>query len=146
MDGRIRLLARRGGVVALALVAASTLWMTTALAQMAASIGTRDDPQFGTVLTDPAGMTLYTFDRDANGTSNCSGNCAATWPPATVEGDVVAPDGLPGTLDSVARADGSQQLRYNNSPLYRYASDTQPGDSKGDGVGGVWHVAIATAG
>jgi predicted lipoprotein with Yx(FWY)xxD motif len=37
----------------------------------------------GDVLTNPAGMTLYTFDKDAagSGKSVCNGDCAMKWPP-----------------------------------------------------------------
>ncbi len=31
----------------------------------------------GQILTDAKGMSLYTFDKDANGVSNCTGGCAA---------------------------------------------------------------------
>ena len=35
------------------------------------------------VLTNSAGMTLYTFDKDAAGVgkSTCNGPCATNWPP-----------------------------------------------------------------
>ena len=35
------------------------------------------------VLTDPQGLTLYTFDRDTanSGKSACNGPCATNWPP-----------------------------------------------------------------
>jgi predicted lipoprotein with Yx(FWY)xxD motif len=35
----------------------------------------------GNVLADPKGMTLYTFDKDTSGKSNCNGECAEYWPP-----------------------------------------------------------------
>jgi predicted lipoprotein with Yx(FWY)xxD motif len=35
----------------------------------------------GEVLTTPEGMTLYTFDKDKKGVSNCKGDCAKMWPP-----------------------------------------------------------------
>src|SRR4030095_1030348 len=37
----------------------------------------------GTVMTDPQGMTVYTFDKDGTGASNCYGECAKLWPPVT---------------------------------------------------------------
>ncbi|MBQ1442905.1 MAG: hypothetical protein IIZ13_03535, partial [Renibacterium sp.] len=39
----------------------------------------------GTIVTNAEGMTLYMFDRDVkdSGESNCNGNCATIWPPAT---------------------------------------------------------------
>ena len=35
----------------------------------------------GEILTDAKGMTLYTFDKDTAGTSNCYDKCAVNWPP-----------------------------------------------------------------
>src|ERR1044072_6502805 len=34
----------------------------------------------GTVLTDPEGWTLYTWDGDQEGMSNCFDACLLTWP------------------------------------------------------------------
>ena len=33
------------------------------------------------ILTNKAGMTLYTFDKDSEGNSVCYGPCAVKWPP-----------------------------------------------------------------
>ncbi len=33
------------------------------------------------IYTNPKGMTLYTFDKDEKGVSNCNGKCATNWPP-----------------------------------------------------------------
>ena len=35
----------------------------------------------GEILTDANGMTLYTFDKDSAGMSNCYDDCAVNWPP-----------------------------------------------------------------
>jgi len=43
------------------------------------------DTAKGEVLTDAKGMTLYTFDKDASGTSNCYDACATKWPPLAAE-------------------------------------------------------------
>jgi Secreted repeat of unknown function len=32
------------------------------------------------------------------------------------------------------------QATYNGYPLYLYVGDNGPGDTAGNGVGGVWHV------
>ncbi len=40
----------------------------------------------------------------------------------------------------MVRADGSTQVTLNGWPLYRFARDTAPGDTKGEGVGGTWHA------
>lgn len=37
--------------------------------------------------------------------------------------------------------DGTMQWAYDGKPLYTYAKDKQPGDTTGDTLMGVWHVA-----
>src|SRR5262249_11544235 len=37
------------------------------------------------IYTDANGMTLYTFDKDEKGKSNCYDKCAANWPPLKAE-------------------------------------------------------------
>jgi predicted lipoprotein with Yx(FWY)xxD motif len=96
--------------------------------------------QQGTVITAPNKMTLYTFDKDGNGKSTCNGTCAENWPPATEGLDAPIP---PGRVDwtPITRDDGKKMWAYKGKPLYFFKGDTAPGDMKGDGVNGVWHVA-----
>ncbi|MGW4893253.1 hypothetical protein ACWEQL_13460 [Kitasatospora sp. NPDC004240] len=104
------------------------------------------DPKLGPIVTDAAGLTLYRFDKDTAKppVSNCNGNCAVTWPPVPA-GDPAAVKGLDAKLvGSVTRADGAKQLTLNGWPLYRYAPDTKPGETKGQGVGGNWFVVAPT--
>ena len=91
----------------------------------------------GQVLTDAKGMTLYTFDKDAAGVSNCSGKCAANWPPLAA-GNGATPDG---DYTLIKRDDGMMQWAYGDMPLNLWKNDKAPGEMTGDGVGGVWHVA-----
>ncbi|HEY3071701.1 MAG TPA: hypothetical protein VGJ46_02700, partial [Candidatus Limnocylindrales bacterium] len=86
------------------------------------------------------GKTLYVFKQDTANTSNCSGSCAQTWPPFTLEtGEKVAAGaGVSGKLTTFARADGTMQVAYNGAPLYYYAPDQKAGDVMGQGKGGVW--------
>ena len=87
------------------------------------------------VLTDKAGMTVYTFDKDGAGKSACYGDCAAAWPP-------VMSSNLPPSADVgvVTREDGVKQAAYKGKPLYLFAGDRKPGDTAGDNVQNVWHV------
>ncbi|MEJ6404507.1 COG4315 family predicted lipoprotein [Yoonia sp. 2307UL14-13] len=91
-----------------------------------------------TPLTNANGMTLYTFDKDTNGTSTCYDDCAVNWPPyiATAETADMG-DGFA----MVTRDDGTQQWAKDGAPLYLWIGDTAPGETNGDGVGGVWHAA-----
>ena len=95
------------------------------------------DSSAGKIYTDANGMTLYTFDKDAAGKSNCEGDCAAKWPPF-----MAAADAKPeGEWTIVDRSDGSKMWAYEGKPLYTYVDDKKAGDVTGDGKGGVWHVA-----
>jgi predicted lipoprotein with Yx(FWY)xxD motif len=91
------------------------------------------------VLTNSAGMTLYTFDKDAagSGKSVCNGPCATNWPPLMAAADARAA----GDYTVVVRDDGAKQWAYKGKPLYLWIKDTKPGDRTGDGVNNAWRVA-----
>lgn len=90
------------------------------------------------VLTDANGMTLYTFDKDTAGVSNCYDQCAVNWPPLFADAGAAAE----GEFTLVTRTDGTTMWAYDGKPLYLWVKDTKPGDTTGDGVGEVWHTAI----
>lgn len=90
------------------------------------------------VLTDSNGMTLYIFDKDTAGVTNCYDSCAEKWPPLFADASAMAE----GDFTLVDRTDGTKMWAYKSMPLYYWVEDMAPGDIKGDGVGGVWHLAI----
>lgn len=97
------------------------------------------DTELGTILVDGEGRTVYVFDNDADGESACTGGCAENWPP--LAGPATAASGVDGSLlGTTTRDDGSVQVTYAGSPLYHFASDTEPGQVNGQGVGDVWWV------
>ena len=89
------------------------------------------------IFTDGKGMTLYTFDKDTSGVSNCSGKCAVNWPPMMAKTGAKAE----GSFSIIKRADGTMQWAHKGLPLYTWIKDTKAGDTTGDGVGKVWHTA-----
>lgn len=91
------------------------------------------------IYTDAHGMTLYTYDKDAKGVSNCEGKCATNWPP--LKADASAKND--GDWTVIKRKDGSRMWAYEGKPLYTFIKDKKAGDAKGDGVGSVWHIAKA---
>ena len=96
----------------------------------------RTDTAIGPVMTTPQGNTVYTFDKDQSGKTNCYGECAKHWPPVTA-----AADAKPyGRMTLVSRTDGQRQWAYDGKPLYLYHDDVAPGDVEGDNEGGIWHV------
>lgn len=92
-----------------------------------------------TILTDANDMTLYIWDKDAVGVSNCYDQCAVNWPPLLVD----ASTQVTGDFTLVDRNDSDQKIvAYKGWPLYLWIKDTKPGDTTGDGVGGTWHTAV----
>jgi predicted lipoprotein with Yx(FWY)xxD motif len=100
--------------------------------------------KLGTVLVDGRGRTMYLFEKDTPTASNCTGACASVWPPLTCPGKSVASGGLAAAkLGTLKRADGTRELTYGGHPLYTYAGDAKPGDTRGQGLdqfGAEWYV------
>jgi predicted lipoprotein with Yx(FWY)xxD motif len=100
----------------------------------------------GDALIDADGLTLYGFTNDGDGVPTCEGDCAGAWPPLLVDGAEL-PAGLdPAVFSVVPRSDGSHQLKAGAWPLYRFAGDAVPGDTNGQGSGGVWFVVDPAGG
>ena len=103
------------------------------------------DSRLGRIVVDRGGSTLYALTDDVDGVSTCVGRCAATWPPAAPAGAMpsVADGIVPSGVTVTTRADGSAQLTLGGSPLYTFSGDARPGDTNGQGSGGVWFVIAA---
>ena len=118
-----------------AILLASTAWAAEPAKTM--------DTPLGTVLTDQNGMTLYVFDKDTKGaaTSACVDKCIVNWPPFLAADGAMAEGEW--TLVDVTDKDGAKKKMwaYDGWPLYLFIKDTKAGETTGDGVGGVWHVA-----
>ncbi len=101
-----------------------------------ALIACATSPAGTNALSSDTGMTMYTYDRDVAGsnTSACTGSCVAMWPPVPRE------HARGEKFGSISRADGIQQLTYEDKPLYYYVKDQKPGDIYGDNIDGVWHA------
>jgi predicted lipoprotein with Yx(FWY)xxD motif len=94
----------------------------------------------GYVLAAANGQVVYTYDKDTKGgTPTCTGSCAAIWPPLTGNPVASAADTGLGTLGTVSDASGAKQVTYNGKPLYTFKGEKAL-YTKGNGVGGVWHV------
>ena len=105
------------------------------------TVATAKHPEYGTYLVDGQGRALYLYTRDSKDNPTCYDQCAQTWPPLLVRDKAVAGQGVaPNLLGTVRRKDGGLQVTYNGWPLYYYARDQKPGDTNGQGVGGVWFL------
>ncbi|HSU49558.1 MAG TPA: hypothetical protein VLJ41_03175 [Segetibacter sp.] len=106
----------------------------------------------GTYLTDSLNNALYYFSNDFDGKSNCTGGCLNIWP-IYYAGDNLTQAQLPSGLEitdfgTITTSTGAKQTTYKTWPLYYYAPAVNgtnvrenPGETKGEGVGGIWFVA-----
>lgn len=99
---------------------------------------TKSDPTKGQYITDFDGVTLYTFDKDTTGVSNCDAACAKIWPPYT--SGATAQKMFPKNISVIVRSDNSKQFAWNGMPLYYYSKDKAKGDMTGDNVNNTWHI------
>jgi predicted lipoprotein with Yx(FWY)xxD motif len=106
------------------------------------TVEVHQDATLGAFLTGQDGRSLYLLTKDSAGTSTCQGSCASAWPPFTLEaGETVAAGaGVTGTLGTIKRPDGTDQVAINGIPLYYYAGDSGPNQTNGQGVQGVWFL------
>ncbi|NMO52930.1 hypothetical protein HH310_17240 [Actinoplanes sp. TBRC 11911] len=96
------------------------------------------------VVVNGARLTLYRFDKDKPNTKtsacNADGGCDQTWPPVTVadHGKIFFAGIKKSDIGFFKREDGRIQVTVKGWPAYRFAKDTQKGDTNGEGVGGTW--------
>jgi predicted lipoprotein with Yx(FWY)xxD motif len=98
---------------------------------------TLGDTAKGKAWVDTKGMTLYFFDKDIAGKSNCNDQCAVKWPPLQAAADSKAS----GDWTIIARNDGSMMWAFEGHPLYTFVDDKKAGDVTGDNVNG-FHIAM----
>jgi predicted lipoprotein with Yx(FWY)xxD motif len=136
---------------ALALLAA--IGAGTAMAVATATVKATHNAKLGSIVVTTSGMTLYHLTGEAHGSIKCTGTCATFWPPLLLTGNakpLAGPGITASKVATVKRPDGHLQVTYYGMPLYRYALDTQAGQTKGEalpgqGVPGTWY-AVSPAG
>jgi predicted lipoprotein with Yx(FWY)xxD motif len=114
-----------------------------ALAQGRSTVTVRGS-SYGRILFDGRGFALYAFTKDAAARSNCTGACAAVWPPYIVQSRPSTGAGVVSSLlGTLKRRDGRLQATYAGKPLYFYVGDRKPLQVLCQNVsqfGGVWLV------
>lgn len=104
-----------------------------------------DQEPYGAYLVDANGSSLYLFMGDsAKNVSNCYSECAEAWPPLLSKEGLETGEGLEEAMVStITRREGSSQVTYNGWPLYYYAKDQAPGQTKGQDTssfGAEWYL------
>ena len=97
--------------------------------------------EHGTYLADANGRALYLLEADAQGASKCTDACAQAWPPLIAnQGNPTAADASvqANLISTIQRPDGTRQVTYGGHPLYYYAQDQGPGETKGQDLTDQW--------
>ncbi len=124
---------------------AATQAMPSTGASGAPQVMVASNSKFGSILTDARGMTLYLLTNDGTNMPTCYAGCAQLWPPLLATGKPMGGSGVDASkLGTAMRTDGGTQVTYNGHPLYTFAQDMKPGDTNGQGFGGVWFVVSAS--
>ena len=122
--------------------------LAAAPAYTGATVKLMSNDDFGSIITDHKGQTLYFFANDTKGTNNCTGGCANLWP--VFHADVRLAEGSElnmADFGEITLADGTtKQTTYKGWPLYYYspAADgvlEDAGQTEGENFNGVWFVA-----
>jgi predicted lipoprotein with Yx(FWY)xxD motif len=100
----------------------------------------------GKVLVNGQGMTLYMLSGESAGHFICTSTaCTTIWHPVTVAAGET-PSGEVGAIATVKRPGGTTQVTYKGEPLYTFASDQAPGETKGQGLKDVGTWSVVTVG
>jgi predicted lipoprotein with Yx(FWY)xxD motif len=99
-----------------------------------ATLNIQENVAYGPYLVDAEGRSLYIYTGEDESMVDTT-----LWEPVEANDADTLGEGLDETLmGSVARDDGTQQLTYNEYPLYRYTNDLAPGDVMGQGMDDNW--------
>jgi predicted lipoprotein with Yx(FWY)xxD motif len=146
---RPRMIVAAAALVALAAASFALHPPATHAAQATGAVLSTATTSLGRIIVNSNGRTLYLFEKDRNGKSACSGQCAAFWPPLITSGKPRVTGGARASLiGTTRRADGRLQVTYNHHPLYTFVKDKKAGQTNGEGVnafGAGWD-AMSTAG
>lgn len=101
----------------------------------------KDNKTVGAYLADQDGRTMYWKKGDSPGKSTCTGPCLQNWPAVNIPSPMSLPTKLKASdFGTITREDGSMQTTFRRYPLYYYAMDREPGDTKGQGINNEWYV------
>jgi predicted lipoprotein with Yx(FWY)xxD motif/cytochrome c5 len=117
------------------------LLVTGAAQSVDPTVRVAEHSELGEILVDGEGYSLYVFTRDEDGRSTCVDQCADSWPPILIDGQVGFGEAVDlGLLGTTERDGEAAQLTFAGQPLYRFAEDEEPGDVNGHGVDEAWFL------
>lgn len=125
--------------------AASASVKTPALLQAA------NTTQYGEILTNSHGFSLYGLSDESGGKLACVGKCLQAWPPMLVATSVTKISlgpGVTGVIGFVKRSATTKQVTFDGFPVYTFIKGTAAGQAHGEGIsafGGTWGLLRASS-
>ena len=121
---------------------------SSAGASTAATVITTHAGSAGAFLTSGSGRAVYLWAKDGMNMSDCSGACAAAWPPVPATGKLTVAGGARASdLGTITRSDGTKQATYDGHPLYYFVGDSGPEQTNGQGsdnFGAKWWLVASS--
>ena len=95
--------------------------------------------EYGDILVNGDGLTLYFLLTDRQASSTCVDECESVWTPFQLDDlGTLGPNINVDFVGTITRDDDIVQVTYNGWPLYRYRDDGAPGDLNGHGALNAW--------
>jgi predicted lipoprotein with Yx(FWY)xxD motif len=96
---------------------------------------------FGPVVANNRGQVLYVYTDDTATTSACNTVwCLVDWPPLQVSGAPTTVPSVTAPSSVIVGAGGVHQVALAGHPLYTFAGDLHPGDTRGREIGDDWFL------
>ncbi len=96
---------------------------------------------YGPVVANDRGQVLYDYADDTPTTSACNAAwCLVDWPPLQDSGTPTAPASITAPIAVIDGAGGTRQVTLGGHPLYTFAGDLHPGDTRGQAIGSDWYL------
>jgi predicted lipoprotein with Yx(FWY)xxD motif len=131
--------------------AAATITVPTTYTEMAGGTGYTVNIAYkqgiGFYLTNGTGFTLYFLSRDVpnSGTSACTTDtCEMNWPVFYVATLKLPPGLSASSFSTITAYNGTKITTYDGYPLYYWISDSAPGMTTGQGIGGFYVLTLPT--
>ena len=97
--------------------------------------------KYGPVVADDRGQVLYDYADDTPTASACNAVwCLVDWPPLQASGIPTAAASITGAITVIVGAGGTRQVTLGGHPLYTFAGDLHPGDTRGQAIGSDWYL------
>jgi predicted lipoprotein with Yx(FWY)xxD motif len=103
------------------------------------------DTSLGEVIAGADGKVLYLYTPDGTAEqSTVPAGILGAWPPVVVKTAPTVGSGLEQSkVSAPVQSDGMKWVRYNGHLLYGFTGDASPGDTNGNGIGGIWFAVTA---